>query len=222
MGVLFGVSIRESLSTMWFMYIISWISFILIAFCLTISVAAGMYYVAELIEEYTSIAKRVIYYLLLIITILNILLMIFERQFTWTLMCIGLLSNILYFFILTSFPILQFLSPTFLSAMVLLILHHYFAFSFFNHTFYPFHEILAYFTLFVWCIPFTFVLSLSANDYLLPKYNEEKRPFNNSQDSDLNNDLITNYFSKRAKKYGLLAFMRNIQETILPTRNKQF
>lgn len=205
------------------MYLLSWVSFILIAICLTVSIAAGMYYVAEVIEEYTSVAKRVIRGILLIITLLNVSLIFFESQFTWTLWAIGLLSNLLYFFILADFPVIAFLSPTFLSAMLLLIVHHYFAFSFFNHHYYPFPEILAYFTLFVWLMPFCFVLSLSANDYVLPQYAEPTRDRHND-DSLLhgNGDLVSNYFKKRAKKIGLLSFMRSVQESILPTRNKKY
>ena len=142
---------------MWFMYGLSWVSFILIAILLTISVAAGMYYVAELIEEYTTVAKRIIRLLLIIVTSLNILLILFESDFTWTLCLIGLISNVIYFFILSDFPVIGFLSPTFLFSMVLLVIHHYFAFSFFNYHYYPFPEILAYFTIFVWIIPFCFV-----------------------------------------------------------------
>ncbi|CAF5113873.1 unnamed protein product, partial [Rotaria magnacalcarata] len=113
---------------MWFMYALSWMAFIIIAICLTISVAAGMYYVAELIEEYTTIAKRIIRFILITVTVLNILLLVLETQFTWTLCSIGVLSNIIYFFILSEFPFIGFLSPTFLFSMVLLIIHHYFAF----------------------------------------------------------------------------------------------
>jgi hypothetical protein len=198
-------------------------AFILIAICLTISVAAGMYYVAELIEEYTTVAKRIIRLILIIVTSLNILLIIFETQFTWTLCGIGLISNIIYFFILADFPVIGFLSPTFLFSMLLLVIHHYFAFSFFTNHYYPFPEILAYFTIFVWVIPFCFVLSLSANDYVLPQYSEPQRDRYND-DTMLNNssDLVTNYFRKRAKKIGLLAFMRSVQDSILPTRNKKY
>lgn len=208
---------------MWFMYLLSWIAFIIIAICLTISVAAGMYYVAELIEEYTSVAKRVIRFVLISITVLNIFLIFLETQFTWTLWCIGMLSNIIYFFILADFPVITFLSPTFLFSMVLLIIHHYFAFTFFNNYYYPFPEILAYFTVFVWTIPFCFVLSLSANDYVLPQYAEPQRD-RYTDDTLLNNggDVVTNYFKKRANKIGLLAFMRSVQDSILPTRNKKF
>ncbi|CAF0994193.1 unnamed protein product [Adineta steineri] len=208
---------------MWFMYALSWVSFILIAICLTIAVAAGMYYVAELIEEYTSIAKRIIRLILITVTILNICLFLFETQFTWTLCIIGLISNIIYFFILADFPVIGFLSPTFLFSMLLLVIHHYFAFSFFNSHYYPFPEILSYFTIFVWMVPFCFVLSLSANDYVLPQYADKQRDQYN-QDPMLNNggDVVTNYFKKRANKVGLLACMRSIQDTILPTRNKKF
>lgn len=208
---------------MWFMYALSWLSFIIIAICLTISVAAGMYYVAELIEEYTTVAKRIIRFLLITVTCLNVLLVIVETQFTWTLAAIGLLANIVYFFILADFPVIGFLSPTFLFSMVLLVIHHYFAFTYFNNHYYPFPEILAYFTIFVWMVPFCFVLSLSANDYVLPQYSEPQRErYNDDTMLNTGGDVVSNYFRKRAKKVGFLAFMRSVQDTILPTRNKKF
>jgi hypothetical protein len=205
------------------MYALSWVSFILIAMCLTVSVAAGMYYVAEVIEEYTTVAKRIIRATLILITLLNLCLILFENEFTWSLCAIGLLSNLLYFIILADFPIIAFLSPTFLLAMLLLIIHHYCAFAFFNQHYFPFPEILAYFTLFVWLVPFCFVLSLSANDYVLPQYVESTRD-RYQDDAMLNNnsDLVSDYFKKRAKKIGLLAFMRSIQDAVLPTRNKKY
>ena len=206
------------------MYALSWVSFILIAISLTVSVAAGMYYVAELIEEYTSVAKKIIRWILIVITGLNIGLLILENQISWTLGAIGLLSNVIYFLILAEFPVITFLSPTFLFGMVLLLVHHYFAFSFFNYHYYPFPEILAYFTLFVWLMPFCFVLSLSANDYVLPQYSDTKRDRYQDDSSMLNqgSDLVSNYFKKRAKKIGLLALMRSAQDAILPTRNKKY
>ena len=205
------------------MYVLSWISFVFIAMCLTISVAAGMYYVAELIEEYLTAAKRMIRYILITVTSCNIFLTVFETQFTWTVCSIGILSNIMYFFILSGFPVIDFLSPTFLFSVILLIMHHYFAFTFFSNHYFPFAEILAYFTIFVWLLPLCFVLSLTANDYVLPQYTEPQR---NRYDDDamINNggDLVTNYFKKRAKKIGLLSLMRSVQDSILPTRNKKY
>lgn len=208
---------------MWFIYGLSWVSFVLIAICLTVSVAAGMYYVAELIEEYTSVAKRIIHWILILITLLNVGLLIFEHDFTWTLCGIGLVSNVIYFMILADFPVIAFLSPTFILAVVLLFAHHYFAFSFFNYHYYQFSEIIAYFTVFVWFMPFCFVLSLSANDYVLPQYSEIPRDrYHDDNMLNQGSDLVANYFKKRAKKFGLLAFMRSVQDTILPTRNKKY
>ncbi|KAI2523800.1 TEX261 isoform 3 [Pan troglodytes] len=49
---------------MWFMYLLSWLSlFIQVAF-ITLAVAAGLYYLAELIEEYTVATSRIIKYMI--------------------------------------------------------------------------------------------------------------------------------------------------------------
>lgn len=41
-------------------------------------------------------------------------------------------------------------------------------FIYFSNNYYPFREILAFFTICVWLIPFGFFISLSANENTLP------------------------------------------------------
>lgn len=49
---------------MWFTYVLSWLSlFVQVAF-ITLAVAAGLYYLAELIEEYTVATSRIIKYMI--------------------------------------------------------------------------------------------------------------------------------------------------------------
>ena len=55
-----------------------------------------------------------------------------------------------------------------------LIINHYLAFSHFSSVYYPFNQIIGYFTLCLWLVPFAFFISLSANDNTLPQYMENK------------------------------------------------
>eukprot|EP00043_Microstomoeca_roanoka_P005483 m.56011 g.56011 ORF g.56011 m.56011 type:complete len:101 (+) comp12983_c0_seq4:91-393(+) len=55
-----------------------------------------------------------------------------------------------------------------LHAAVALVLHHYFVFSHFADRYYPFDQVVAYFTICVWLVPFVLFISLSANEYTLP------------------------------------------------------
>jgi len=43
---------------MWFLYGLTWVSFIFQICFATLSLAAGLYYVAEIIEEFTAVTER--------------------------------------------------------------------------------------------------------------------------------------------------------------------
>ena len=75
---------------------------------------------------------------------------------------------------------------------------------------------ITYFTLFCWTIPVLLLMSLSANDNVLPVYSSNNSQTTNTTNSG-NNDLMTNYFSRKSKKYGLLAGLRYFQQKYLPT-----
>ena len=99
--------------------------------------------------------------------------------------------------LLKNFPYFNFLSPSFISSIgncgqpmsgpkfskwplidlsrpVFLIINHYLAFSHFSSVYYPFNQIIGYFTLCLWLVPFAFFISLSANDNTLPQFIENK------------------------------------------------
>ena len=44
---------------MWFLYLLSWISTALQICFVTLAIAAGLYYLAELVEEYTVMTAKV-------------------------------------------------------------------------------------------------------------------------------------------------------------------
>jgi hypothetical protein len=47
---------------MWFLTYISYLAIIVQLIFITIAIAAGLYYLAELVEEYSSIAKKCIWW----------------------------------------------------------------------------------------------------------------------------------------------------------------
>lgn len=99
-------------------------------------------------------------------------LLIFGDQLPWSMIICGLLSQAAHAIILQHFPFVKFLSPAFLGGVGLLGYNHYLAFRFFSSEFYPFVEVLAYFTLCLWLVPFALFISLSANDNVLPTVDE--------------------------------------------------
>lgn len=195
--------------------------------------AAGLYYLAELVEEYTVMAKKVITWMIMGSVLLYIIF-IFTERFTWTLILCGLGAQALHAAILKNFPYVKFLSPCFLGAVILLLANHYLAFIYFQQQFHPFTEVclgtlletlpsftivltifqvMAYFTLCLWLVPFALFVSLSANDNVLPTSNERTHLLSD-------NDVVTNYFSSR-KKIGLLSLFNYAKESLLPERNKK-
>lgn len=199
-------------SKMTFLSLLSYFSLLVQICFVTVSIAAGLYYLAELVEEYTVMAKKAITWMIMGSVLLYIVF-IFTERFSWTLILCGLGAQALHAAILKNFPYVKFLSPCFLGAVILLLANHYLAFIYFQQQFHPFTEVMAYFTLCLWLVPFALFVSLSANDNVLPTSNERTHLLSD-------NDVVTNYFSSR-KKIGLLSLFNYAKESLLPERNKK-
>ncbi|CAH1379356.1 hypothetical protein MTP99_003188 [Tenebrio molitor] len=193
---------------MWFLTYISYLAIIVQLIFITIAIAAGLYYLAELVEEYSSIAKKCIWWTNTAVTVLYLLLWLFEN-FPTHMVGFGILAQISHFCILRHFPCVSLISLEFVAAVILLVLNHYFAFQYFAAVHYVFSEVVAYFVLWLWLVPFALFVSLSANDSVLPTITEQ---------SDA--DVVSNYFSKK-RKYGLLTFFNYAKESLLPVRTKK-
>ncbi|XP_055705696.1 protein TEX261 [Phlebotomus papatasi] len=197
---------------MGFLFILSYISLLLQITFATISIAAGLYYLAELVEEYTVVAKKVILTMILSTAGVYVLLAIFD-SLPWMMITCGLLAQGIHALIMKNFPYVQFLSFSFLGSVILLLINNYLAFTFFATHYYILSEVIAYFTICLWLVPFALFVSLSANDNVLPTVNERSHLLGE-------NDVVTNYFSSK-KKTGLLTFFNYAKESILPQRNKK-
>jgi len=135
----------------------------------TLAIAAGLYYLADLVEEYKVVT-----------------------------------SKIAHLSLLSSFPFFNATSPSFIVAVVMVIVNHYFAFSHFGENYYQFSEVMAYF-LFV---------SLSANENVLPTLGESRHIVIED------NDVVSNYFSRKQKGYGLLSIFNFMRDSVNPNKNQ--
>ncbi|KAF6037872.1 hypothetical protein EB796_003819 [Bugula neritina] len=59
---------------MWFLWALSWAASIIQIVLLTLSVATGLFYLAELVEEYASTACRVIRYMIYVLAVFTVCL----------------------------------------------------------------------------------------------------------------------------------------------------
>ncbi|XP_066245574.1 protein TEX261 [Euwallacea similis] len=194
---------------MWFLTLVCYLSILAQVVFITVSIASGLYYIAELVEEYSSIAKKVIWWMNVTVTSLYVFLWLFENFPTVMIIC-GILAQVCHFMILSNFPFVAFSSPQFIFGMIFVVVNHYFAFSYFSSTYHPFSEVIAYFTLYLWLVPFALFVSLSANDNVLPITTDL---------SDV--DVVSSYISKRNRKYGLLTLFSYAKESLLPMRTKK-
>ncbi|XP_022904260.1 protein TEX261 [Onthophagus taurus] len=193
---------------MWFLTILTYFAFLIQIVFATVSIASALYYLAELVEEYTVAAKKCVWWMNSSVLIVYVLFGIFEN-FPYTMILSGVAAQIVHFVILIDFPYVTLTSPAFILGVIFIILNHYLAFSYFASVYHSFSEVLAYFTLCLWLVPFALFISLSANENVLPTTTDQGR------------DVVTNYFSKKGKKYSLLSFFNFAKETLLPQRVKK-
>ncbi|KAL3230972.1 Protein SVP26 [Nakaseomyces bracarensis] len=152
-------------------------------FCfLTLSIASGLYYISEIVEEYSEPTRRFLNRAIYVIIATLVLLWALDGL-PLKLVALSIVSHIVYKQNLVRFPIISLASPTFISSCILVVLNHYLWFRYFNHIEIPpqfaydpnymprkrasFAEVASFFALCVWFIPFALFVSLSAGDYLL-------------------------------------------------------
>ncbi|XP_015771140.1 PREDICTED: protein TEX261-like [Acropora digitifera] len=199
-----------------FLYILSWFSMIFHVIFMTLALAAALFYLAELVEEYTVLAAKIIKSILAVTTVIYIGLLILEG-FPISMIIAGLFSNGLYFLLLRDFPFIELTSPVFIGGVAMVFVNHYLAFDHFSSVWYPFSEILAYFTICLWILPFAFFVSLSASENVLPTASTaslgEREP------------NFAYPGQKSSRRHGILAlfsFLSKKTEGYLPTRTKTF
>lgn len=174
--------------------------------------AAALYYIAELVEEYSTMAKKTISWMILFVIFVYVIF-IFCEDLSWTMIICGLLAQGMHGAIMNNFPFIDFLSVPFVGSIVMLLINHFLAFKYFTENHYEFSEVLAYFTLCMWLVPFALFVSLNANDNVLPTTTSS------SMSSD--HDVVSNYFSSRGKKQGIKSLFGKAKESLLPSRNKK-
>lgn len=142
---------------MGFLFILSWISLAIQITFMTLSIGmlsesdyvhpntrlfpvAGLYYLAELAEEYTTPARRFILFMISFTIIVYIMLIFFE-DFSWTMMSCGLAAQAFHFSIMTNFPFIQLLSVSFIGSLAMLVINHVLAFQYFTSVYVPFTQV---------------------------------------------------------------------------------
>lgn len=160
---------------------------------LTLSIASGLYYLSELVEEYSVFSAKLLRRLIYAVVAAQVLLWLVDG-FPWQLTLLGVASHGVYATNLRHFPIVKLSDPFFIASCVLVIVNHWLWFRHFSQpTGYrgappssrrdwysapvvdqpTFTEIASYFGLCVWLVPFALFVSLSAGENVLPSMGSE-------------------------------------------------
>uniref|UniRef100_A0A915K098 Protein TEX261 n=1 Tax=Romanomermis culicivorax TaxID=13658 RepID=A0A915K098_ROMCU len=147
--------------------IVTFLAYIVELIFFVLALASGLYYIAELIEEYTSLAAKILRSIIWVTILLYLGFYFFENLPIKLLIC-GTASQIFYLRLLKGFPVFHVYSLSFILSCVLLIINHYLTLSYFAVQLTPFSQVMAFFVLCVWIVPFSLFISLTANDNVLP------------------------------------------------------
>uniref|UniRef100_A0A7S2ZLN4 Protein TEX261 n=1 Tax=Rhodosorus marinus TaxID=101924 RepID=A0A7S2ZLN4_9RHOD len=152
-------------------YVSGYLFLLFAAICL----ACGFYYLAELVEEYTSAAKKVLRVVILIMLGVFVVLWAYER-FYFVYCAIGFASHLMYYQLLKSFPFLQPKTLPFIGSGIMFVINNVAWYRYFNENYNMFYNyrlsptpsIASFFLLCVWMVPIGFFVSLTVNDSVLP------------------------------------------------------
>lgn len=170
-----------------FMALVIVIAAVLQIALISVFIGAGVYYLAEFVEEHTALTKKVIKWTIHVVIVCHIGLYLFDN-IPLTLIALGVLSHLIYYFLLTDFPNFNLTSLSFISSIILLLGNHVLAFKYFRQRYTTLSEVFSYFTVCLWMVPFMFILSLSANDNTLPTTN-------------VDDNVVSHYFTNRKRSY---------------------
>lgn len=168
--------------------LLSYVGFLVGFVLLVLSIALGLYYLSEIVEEHTEPTKRFLTRIIYGIMATFVLLWLFDSFPFWLLVFL-IFSYYVYLQNLTKFPYVELTSPIFLISCALVITNH---FLWFNHFLNPptplfqerlqrgyeapviplYLEVVSFFGLCVWFMPFALFISLSSHDHLLPHHDE--------------------------------------------------
>ena len=147
------------------MTLVSYLASVLAA----MSVATGLFFLAELAEEFPTMTKRVLKVLVGAVCTLLVLFMCIDGLSPLR-CCASVAFHILYAQLLRGFPWVNLTSPICLGCIAAFLCDNISWYLFFieNGSRFPFWSVISFFLLCVWSAPLGFFISLAAADEQLP------------------------------------------------------
>ena len=194
-----------------FLYLLSWPGSLFQLLFITLGIAAALYYLAEVIEEYSTKSRRYVRYMLIFSLFCNLALIIDDMPYL--IIINGVLLHLCYYTCIKHFPYVVFTDPLFLLGSALLLLQHYLAYEYFLEHICPFSEILAFFTFCLWLTPFTFFISATTTDPSLPLTGHQT--MDSMQEIDLGPNISTSKRKPRSNFLGIFQYLLEQKDSLL-------
>jgi hypothetical protein len=147
--------------------IVRYFSFLVLLLFSFLCLLAGLYYLAEFVEENTRVTKRVMNLLMWAVLALHIGLALFD-SLPFLHLLFSLACHFVYSSLLAAYPFINVSSPNFLLSAALAFANHFLWFYYFAYNYHDTADVIGFFVTCVWLVPFSFFISLSANDNVLP------------------------------------------------------
>lgn len=149
--------------------IFTFLSLILLFAASLFSFACGIYYLAELTEEFPTLTAKILRVTIWVFLLLHVSMLLFD-DFPVLCVGVGFIAHVIHYQLLRNFPDAAIFSPQCIGSLVVFLLNHVLWFRYFLEN--PGHktveEIIAFFFIAVWAIPIVFFLSLSFGEDVLP------------------------------------------------------
>ncbi|KAF2759274.1 DUF396 doamin protein, partial [Pseudovirgaria hyperparasitica] len=184
-------------------------------------IASGLYYLSELVEEHTVLAKKLLNKMIYVVIAIQTILLLVDR-FPFLLSIFSIASHVVYAQNLRRFPVVKLTDPIFLVSCALVLTNHYLWFRHFSappsrpppaypgyytggrdYTIPTFTEIASYFGLCVWLVPFALFVSLSAGENVLPSMGSEYATGVGSSFASAGQEPVGLDAAERKKRVGL-------------------
>ncbi|KAK9727422.1 erv26 superfamily protein [Basidiobolus ranarum] len=185
-----------------FMQLLSYLGLVLAFSLVVLSIACGLYYLSELVEEYTVATKKLIKYITLIVLGIHVLLL-FDGLPFWRI-SFSILCHGVYSLNLKKFPFINLLEAPFIASCAVVLADHFLWFQYFTIHATPVAHIASFFAICIWLVPFIYFISLSANDLTLPNYGAESSKSTSSPQIGVTN------IQRRYKGTGMLKSFLNV------------
>ena len=145
-------------------YLSGYLFLIFVAVCLV----CGLYYLAELSEEHTSLTKRIMAMAIYVVLAVHALCFVLEPHLPWMPLGAGIGAHACYLLMMRSFPFIQPISAAALAGFALLLAQHYLWWDFFSSHYHQVTHVLCFLIFNAWLVPFGFFVTISVNESTLP------------------------------------------------------